>query len=155
VRGAGQIADGQPRIASAQLRWRQQLDIGAMRHLERMVRAQDRHPGCRGEEQVAGLDEADLRPLVSNGQHVANPTQEADAEQADGDVHRRRELLPDRACRQCRAGLAVAGVALQHHDLAGEGRVGGEPVGDGTAHRPAADDHDPSQSHAPLLLRRS
>jgi hypothetical protein len=45
------------------------------------------------EEQVARLDQADVRTLAFDGERVADATQEVDPGEADVDVDRGRELL--------------------------------------------------------------
>ena len=113
-----------------------------MRALQRMIVLEDRRAVRRGEVEIAVLDEPDLGPFAVDAQMLADAPQELDAEPADLDVHRRRELLPDRARGQRGRCASVARIALDDGHRTAERRVAQREAGDGAADHAAADDDD-------------
>ena len=107
-----------------------------------MVLGEDRGAGGAREIEVAALLEIDLRPLAVDGEALADGAQEADPVERDADVHRARELLPDRSRGKRRGGEPVGGVLLDDHDAAAKGGIGEEMGGDGGAHGGASGDDD-------------
>ncbi len=117
-------------------------DVRAGSPLDLVVGEERRHAGRGREEEIAGLDEADLRHLAVDREVGGEAPKEADAEPADLDVDAGAVLLADRARGQRRGGVPVARVALDDAHGAVEGGIAGQPVGDGTADRPTAHDDD-------------
>ena len=97
----------------------------------------------RGEEQVAALGEADVRPLAVDVQALADAAQEFDAVERDGDVDRQRRIAGGSSPPTARVAAKVkARVLLDQQHAAAEGRVGREMIGSRRTMHGAADDDD-------------
>ena len=80
----GQVAGREPREVPRQGGRIEQGDLGALGGLQPVIGPQGRGPGRRpGQIEIAGLDEADVGALVTDGEPLADLAKEVDAEARD------------------------------------------------------------------------
>ena len=130
-----QVFDVHEGVAVGDFRGRQEGHVGAEAFLDGVVAAEDGLlPGVRGEEEVAPFGEMD-----GGAEAVFGAADDFEAELADLDVQRVRELGADAGGGEGGGGEGVGGVAFEDEDGAGEAlfrlqEVGGGGADDGAAH---------------------
>ena len=122
-RGAGQVIGVEPVEARVELGRGEELNRHIERALDRMIVLQRRQAGLGRQEQVAVLDEVDLRHLAVDREISVRVLDQVESEPADLDVERGAELQPD-ACRRERGRAGPERrISLDHHDPAVEVRA--------------------------------
>ncbi len=116
-------------------------NVGAERHLQRVVLGQRRCSGRRRKEQVTAFAQADVGAVAIYLEDVTDGAQECDAVKRNLDVHCRRELLADRACRKRGRRGPEGRVFLDKKNAPAETRRH-QMIGERSAVDRATDDHD-------------
>ena len=138
--GSDQVLHEQVREPVGQIAGGQQGDLGTTGALHLVVLPQDVHAVVGGQEQVAGLPEAQLRGFVFHLDVLVEVGEELGGEHRQPDVHRFGELVADAGLGQRRGGLLVGGVGLDDQHRAVVVGVLGQPVGQRAAHDGPTDD---------------
>ena len=122
-------------------------DVGALGHLRRVVRLEDRQPLVGGKDEIAAFAKTDIGVRA---ELFLQPPKQLKRELRQADVFRDRELLADRGHGQRRRRGGEFRVALDQRDRTGKPFLA-QIIGDRTADDGPADDDDVVTQDAPRM----